>query len=82
MLLQGKYFQNSQASFGRSECKWVNHGNLACNQGTVNPSNAEAAFVQSTRTKYFGKPAKPCYVGICWIALTEYSQMSTNVPGF
>ena len=23
MLLYGKYFQNRQASFGRSECKWV-----------------------------------------------------------
>ena len=25
MLLLGKYFQNCQASFGRSECKWVNY---------------------------------------------------------
>ena len=23
MLLYGKYFQNRQASFGHSECKWV-----------------------------------------------------------
>ena len=23
MLLYGKYFQNRQASFGSSECKWV-----------------------------------------------------------
>ena len=28
------------------------------------------------------KPSKPCLVGIHWIALTEYSQMSTHVPGF
>ena len=40
----------------------------------VNPSNAEATSVQSTKT------LKPCHVGIHWIALIEYSQMSTRVP--
>ena len=32
--------------------------------------------------KDFWKPSKPCHVGIHWIALAEYSQMSTHVPGF
>ena len=32
--------------------------------------------------KDFWKPFKPCHVGIHWIALLEYSQMSTLVPGF
>ena len=32
--------------------------------------------------KDFWKPSKPCHVGIHWIALTEYSQMSTHMPGF
>ena len=32
--------------------------------------------------KDFWKPSKPCHVGILWIALTEYPQMSTHVPGF
>ena len=32
--------------------------------------------------KDFGKPSKTCHVGIHWKALTEYSQMSTNIPGF
>ena len=32
--------------------------------------------------KYLWKPSKPCHVGIHWIALTEYSQMSTHMPGF
>ena len=32
--------------------------------------------------KYFWKPSKPCHVGIHWIALGEYSQMSTHVSGF
>ena len=45
-----------------------------------NPSNAEATFVLST--KIFDKPSKPCHVGIHWIALTEYSQMSTHLPEF
>ena len=31
--------------------------------------------------KVFWKPYKPCHVGMHWIALTEYSQMSTHVPG-
>ena len=32
--------------------------------------------------KDFLKPSKPCHVGIHWIALDEYSQMSTHLPGF
>ena len=31
--------------------------------------------------KDFWKPSKPCYVGIHWKALVEYSQMSAHVPG-
>ena len=34
------------------------------------------------KSKDFWKPSKPCHVGIHWIALAEYSQMSTHVPGF
>ena len=30
----------------------------------------------------FWKTPKPCHVGIHWIALAEYSQMSTHMPGF
>ena len=32
--------------------------------------------------KEFWKPSKPCHVGIHQIALTEFSQMSTHMPGF
>ena len=28
------------------------------------------------------KPSKPCHVGTHWIALAEYSHMSTHLPGF
>ena len=31
---------------------------------------------------YFGKPSKPCHIGIHWITLTEFHQMSTHMPGF
>ena len=31
--------------------------------------------------KDFWKPSKSCHVGIHWIALTEYSQISTHLPG-
>ena len=34
------------------------------------------------RHKDFWKLSKPCHVGIHWIALLEYSQMSTHMPGF
>ena len=45
-----------------------------------NPSNAEATSVQGC--KAFCKPPKPCRVGIHWIALSAYFQMSTHVQGF
>ena len=48
----------------------------------VNPSNAETTFVQSTRMQRSLNSSNPCHVGIHWKALTEYSQMSTLVPGF
>ena len=32
--------------------------------------------------KDFRKSSKPCHVGIHWIGLAEYSQISTHVPGF
>ena len=48
----------------------------------VNPSNAETAFVQSTRHRSFLKPSKPSHDGMHWITLSEYSQMSTHVPRF
>ena len=50
---------------------------------TLTPSNAEAAFVQSTRKqRNLWKTLKLCHVGIHWIALVEYFQMSTHLPGF
>ena len=45
-------------------------------------SNSEATFVQITRMQRLTKTLKPCHVGIHWIALTEYSQMHTHMPGF
>ena len=50
-------------------------------QSTINPSNAEATFIQSTGRKDFGKPSKPCHVCIHRKALTEYSKMSTHFTG-
>ena len=37
---------------------------------------------KAQESKVFLKPPKPCCVGIHWIALAEYSQMSTHLPGF
>ena len=48
----------------------------------INPSNAEATFVQSTRKQDYSKTSKPCCVGIHWRALAEYSQMITYMSGF
>ena len=49
------------------------HGESSCLY--INPSNAEAIFVKSKKTK-------PCHVEIHWKALDEYCQMSTHVKGF
>ena len=48
----------------------------------VNPYNAEALSSKLQGYKNFRKLAKPCHVGIHWIALAEYFQMSTHMPGF
>ena len=37
---------------------------------------------KAQRWKNLWKQSKPCHVGIHWIALDEYSQMSTHMPGF
>ena len=44
----------------------------------LNPSNAEAAILQSTKMQ---KSSKPYHVAIHWVALNEYSQMSTHKSG-
>ena len=48
----------------------------------LNPSNAEASFGQSTRTQLFLKTIETLSFGIHSIALAEYSQMGTHMPGF
>ena len=49
----------------------------------VNASNAEGTFVQSTEIwKSKSSTTKLCLVGIHWMTVAEYSQMSTQVPGF
>ena len=37
---------------------------------------------EAQQRKDFRKSSKPCHVGIHWIVLAEYYQMSTNMPGF
>ena len=49
---------------------------------SIYPSNAQATYIQSTRTQRFLTTSKPCHVGIHTKALTDYSQMRTNAPGF
>ena len=56
----------AQKLFAAGKIKSRNH---------FNPSDAEATFDQSARVQTI----KPC---THWIALAEYSQMSTHVPGF
>ena len=48
----------------------------------VNPSNAELLSSKAQGRKDFWKLSKPCLAGIHWIALAEYSQMSTHLTGF
>ena len=43
----------------------------------------QSFFSQSSHQQHKGYiSSKPCHVGIHWIALAEYSQMSTHMPGF
>ena len=57
--------------------------NIIGPDNNFHPTHAEAAFVPSTMMQSFLKSnSKPSHVGINWIALAEYSQMSTYVPGF
>ena len=75
---------NNDFNKGKSIVSLINVSDLTFNLPVLNisPTNAEATFVQSTRMqRFFLKPSKPCHVGIHWIGLTEYSQMSTHVPG-
>ena len=46
----------------------------------LNPSDAEVAYVQCTRTQKYKN--HPNYAGIHRKALVEYYQMSTREPGF
>ena len=49
----------------------------------MNPFNAEATSVQNTKRQRFLTPCHVgTHVGTHLIALAEYSQMSTHVPGF
>ena len=54
-----------------------------CMLEAVNPSNADVILSSIAQgRKDFWRPFKPCHVGIHWIPLPEYSQMSTHLPGF
>ena len=46
--------------------------------GVFKPSNTKAYFIQSTRMRR----SKSCHVGILWIALAEYSQISKGFNHF
>ena len=49
---------------------------------SVKPPNARLISSKAQERKDFWKASKPCHVGIHWIALVEYSQMSSHEPGF
>ena len=61
-----------------SHIKLFSNGFIGSGGNVFNPSNAEATFIIGTRMRRPLKTPKPCWVGIHWIALTEYSQMSTQ----
>ena len=48
----------------------------------INPSNPDSTSSKAQGGKDFRKSNKPCHDGIHWIALTEYSQISTHPAGF
>ena len=52
---------------------------LQCQHITLPMLRLLSSKIQVRKT--FQKPSKPCHVGSHWITLTEYSQMSTHLPG-
>ena len=65
---------NQQARLWGNLGNWASHG--------FNHSNSEAISSYAQGRKYFWKPSKPFRFGIQRKVLTEYSQMSTHLPGF
>ena len=62
--------------FGCCRHEWV----ISTNSHVFKPFRLRSSKAQGYKDFY--KPSKPCCVGIHWIALAEYSQMSTHMPGF
>ena len=53
-----------------------------CTPNALNLSMLRLLSSKAQGCNFFWKPSKPCHVGIHWIALDDYSQMSTHMPGF
>ena len=62
--------------------KYLNHKAMFRETSDLTLSMLRLLSSKSQRRKDFEKPSKPCPVGIHWIAIAEYSQMSTHKPGF
>ena len=77
-------FSGNFASRTRRQAGWVLVKSLLMPlSDCVNPSNVEAILSSKVQgDKDFGKPSKPCHVGIHLKALAEHSQMSTHLPGY
>ena len=54
---------------------------MSCSFNSPNATKA-TSVPKHKNAKIFKDHRKPCHVGIHWIALTEYSQMSTHMQGF
>ena len=57
-----RYHQNSQVFLAATGMNGLIKASHVTSD--LNPSNAEATYVQSTRTQRFLKPSKPCHIGI------------------
>ena len=63
-------------------CRWCLLKGPAMIRTLLTSSMLRLLSSKAQRSKDFWKPSNPCHVGINWIALTEYSQMSTHLLGF
>ena len=77
---RAKYFRKPPANLPHTFCKTIFHSLVISKLVSTLPMLRLLSKTQGCND--FCEPSKPCHVGIHWITMAEYSQMSTHVPRF
>ena len=81
-VLEESYPINTKMTGFKILCFLVHWTKVASAMEGLTPLMLRLLLSKAQGRKVFWKPFKPCHVGIHWIALAEYFQMSTHMPGF